>query len=270
MTEKLNNSVVNEAKNGGSKALEKLINHIQDSVHRLSIRMVLDPNQAMDATQEILILVITKLSTFEFKSSFETWVYRVAVNYLLTARKAASKHAGLTFDVFALDLENGLIDDNIVSAEDHLLLNELRITCTMAMLLCLDKHHRMAYILGEILEFDQAEAIEVLDISKNSYRKRLSRARKEVIAFTSKSCGLASKNAQCRCSKRLPQALNLGRIPTQPNLLFNDAPTYKQIRNEALRTEAALVASKLQRATGALRSPRDMAEIVMHILEPPR
>jgi len=243
------------------------VRHVQDRVHHLAIRMLVDPEHAMDATQEILIRVVTKLSTFKFQNTFETWVYRVATNYLLTARKAVSKHAGLTFDLFALDLENGLADENQQAAKDHIMLNELRINCTMAMLLCLDKAHRMAYILGEILEFDQAEATAAPGISKDNYRKRLSRARSDVTAFTAKACGLASDDAKCSCPRRLPRAMAAGRVAQSPDPFRQDAPEYAQIRDEAARTQATLVATKLQRATGALRSPTDVAAQITRILQ---
>lgn len=267
MTDSLETQIIVEAQKGNSKALETLVRHIQDRVHHLAIRMLVDPEQAMDAAQEILIRVVTKLSTFKFQSTFETWVYSVATNYLLTARKAASKHAGLTFDLFAADLENGLVDETVRAPEDHIMLNELRINCTMAMLLCLDKEHRIAYILGDILEFDQAEATAALGISKDNYRKRLSRARSGVIAFTAKSCGLASQAAKCSCPRRLPQAVATGRIAQNPDPHRQDAPAYAQIRDQAARTQADLVATKLQRATGALRSPTDVAAQITRILQ---
>jgi len=63
----------------------------------------------------------------------------------------------------------------------------------MAILLCLDIKHRVAYILGEIFEPSSNETCDILEISKENFRKRLSRARKEVIEFTSRTCGVIDK-----------------------------------------------------------------------------
>jgi len=74
--------VVEKAKLGDKIALEFVINNINDLVYNLSLKMLLYPDDAKDATQEILIKVLTHLSTFNQKSTFKTWVYRVATNYL--------------------------------------------------------------------------------------------------------------------------------------------------------------------------------------------
>lgn len=262
-------AVIEKAKEGDATALDTLVRGVQDQVHRLALRMLPLPDAAQDATQEILILVVTKLSTFQGRSRFETWVYRIAMNYLLTAKKQIAREPALTFDAFAADLETGLVDDHKLPLEDEITLNDLRIRCTMAMLICLDRHHRAAYVLGEILELDQAEAVDVLSIGKALYRKRLSRARAAVREFTARSCGLASKTAPCRCPRRLPAAIAAERIDPNVPQTWPGAPAYSEIRAEAARTEASLVAAKLQRATGELRAPVEIAERVLSIVIPP-
>lgn len=89
--------LIRQAKDGDAAALSGLVKGIQDKVFRLSMRMLADPDAAQDATQEILIRVITKLSTFKGDSRFETWVDKVAVNYLLTARKVIARDPCLSF-----------------------------------------------------------------------------------------------------------------------------------------------------------------------------
>jgi hypothetical protein len=138
----------------------------------------------------------------------------------------------------------------------------------MAMLLCLDLPHRAAYVLGDILELDHSEAAEILEIAPASYRKRLSRARAQVQAFTARHCGLAARTAPCSCRKRLPAALKLQRLPEVPSAAFAEAPGFDEIAQQAARTEAALVAVKLQRATGPLASLRDYAAQVLALVNP--
>lgn len=257
------------AKQGDAKALETLVRGIQDRVYRLAYRMLANPSAAQDATQEILVRIVTKLSTFREDSQFETWVYRVATNYLLTARKVIANDPGLSFQMFGDDLLGGLADEAQAAPEDHIMLNELRLRCTMAMLLCLDPPHRAAYVLGEIIEFDHAEAAEALGISPANFRKRLSRARALVQDFTAAHCGLADKGARCTCRKRLPAAMAMGRIGTAPSAEFAEAPAFAEVEKQALRTQTSLIAAKLQRATGPLTPLNDYAAEVLKIVNPP-
>lgn len=266
---RINNTDIELAQGGDAKALETLVRGIQDRVHKLALRMLADPTAAQDATQEILIRVVTKLSTFRGDSSFETWTYRVATNYLLTARKVIANDPGLSFQMFGDDLLDGLADEHSVAPEDHVMLNELRLRCTMALLLCLDRDHRAAYVLGDVLEFDHSEAAEVLDIAPATFRKRLSRARGRVQDFTAKTCGLANPAAQCSCRARLPAAMAAGRIGTSPSDNLQEAPGFAQIKALAAQTESNLVTAKLQRATGPLNSPKDYAAEVLRLVEPP-
>lgn len=254
------------AKLGDGLALSELVRAVQDLVHRLAIRMLVDPDDALEATQEVLILVVTRLSTFRGDSTFCTWVYRVAVNYLLSAKRSADKHAALTFDLFEADLQQGLVEDAALSAENTVMLNELRVSCTMAMLLCLDPPHRMAYILGDILELDHGEAASCLGISKENYRQRLSRARRSVVAFTARACGIANPNAACSCPRRLPAALGAGRLASGQTR-FADAPDYSSVLNDVRNLEAELSTLKLQTTTGSLCSPTDLAPQVKQLLE---
>ncbi len=266
MTDENLTTLAQRAQSGDAAALENLMRAVQDQVHRLALRMLADPALAEDATQDILIRLITKLSTFRGESGFRTWVYRVATNHLLNRVKQTQAEAMLSFDVFAADLEAGLVDESQQAPEDHIMLNELRINCTMAMLLCLDRSHRIAYLLGDVFELDQNEAALILDISKDLFRKRLSRARQKVTEFTAQSCGLSNQRAACSCQKRLPAAQVMDRIGHTPSSVFEDAPTYDTVRAQAAKAEARLRSAKLQRATGSLRAQKDFAALLERIV----
>ncbi|MFY0679075.1 MAG: RNA polymerase sigma factor [Thalassovita sp.] len=259
--------LIDKATAGEAKALEQLVRSSQDNVHRLAVRMMADPVLAEDATQEILIRVITKLSTYRGDSAFSTWVYRIATNYLLTARKVLARDPGLTFDIFEMDLKDGLVDDAQAAAEDHVMINELRLRCTMALLLCLDRPHRAAYVLGDILELSHGEAAQVLEIEPATYRQRLSRARSKVEDHTSRSCGLANADAACSCPRRLPTAIAKQRVGATPDPFFVQAPAYDEVSEMARQTKAELITAKLQRATGPLSAQKDFAQAVLHLVE---
>ena len=197
--------LVHQAISGDKTALEGVITTVQDDIYYLALRMLANPDDAKDATQEILIKIITKLSTFKFQSQFKTWAYRVASNYLISEKKILNKDPGLTFDIYRAELESDLQDPGELRnrPEYPFMLNELRISCTIAMLLCLNVSHRMAYILGDILEMEHHEASDILGITKDNFRQQLSRARAKVIDFTSTSCGLVIEKAKCSCERKI-------------------------------------------------------------------
>ncbi|HEX6049918.1 MAG TPA: sigma factor, partial [Gemmatimonadaceae bacterium] len=70
------------ARDGDGAALTALVEGIQDSVYRLSLRMLWHPQDAEDAAQDILFKIVTSISTFRGESSFRTWALRVASNHL--------------------------------------------------------------------------------------------------------------------------------------------------------------------------------------------
>src|SRR5215831_6265616 len=80
--------LVSSALAGNKDSLEKLVRRHQPWVFNICMRMVWRRDLAEDATQEILIKVVTKLSTFKAQSQFRTWLYRIAVNHLLNFRKS--------------------------------------------------------------------------------------------------------------------------------------------------------------------------------------
>ena len=214
------------AREGDGAALTALIERLQDDVYRLSLRMLWHPQDAEDATQEILFKVITSVATFRGESSFRTWALRVATNHLLNVRRSRVEKESLTFEAFGRDLADGLADPGEApaarradEADQALLEEEVKIGCTQAMLLCLDRDERIAYILGDVFELQSDDAGEVLGIEPATYRKRLSRARTRVRGFMEEHCGLVGAKAPCSCVRRVVPALARGRIDEE-HLLF--------------------------------------------------
>lgn len=206
------------AQQGDPLALEELIVQIQGKIYGLALRMLWHPEDARDAAQEILLRMVTHLATFRGESRFSTWVYRIAANHLLRFRESRVEKQGFTFETFGEDLEEGLADGS-AHPDDSILFQEVRVGCTLGMLLCLDRAHRLAYVLGEILEIDGNEAARILAIKPTMFRKRLERARTLIVEFMRARCGLANPKNPCRCHRRLERAVTLKRVDRQ-NLLF--------------------------------------------------
>lgn len=201
------NILVSKASSGDRIALEAVVIEIKDLVYNLSLKMLLFPEEAEDASQEILIKIITHLSTYNNKSQFTTWVYSVATNYLLTYKKQnAKKFTAMPFDDYAdlIDLgQSNNVKYSKNAGELALLEEEVKVSCTQGLLLCLNEIDRMVYILSEILEFNSLEGAEILDISPEIFRKKLSRSRKKIRNFLSSKCGLANSKNPCRCSRKI-------------------------------------------------------------------
>ncbi len=208
-------TLVAAAKEGDRAALQTLVRAIQRDVYNLAVRFLWHPQDAEDAAQEILIRVITGLAGFEGKSNFRTWVYRIACNALLTQGKKRMEQAALSFEEFGAKLADGLSEAPFINEHDvaeELLLEEVKIGCTHAMLLCLDRDHRFAYILGEILDMDHAEGAEVLEITPAAFRKRLSRANQRITTFMLAHCGLVEPDNPCQCKHRIGCAVERGYV----------------------------------------------------------
>ena len=76
-------ALVARIREGDRDALEALIERHQGWIYNIVLRMTYLPEDAEDATQEVLIKVLTKLSSFEGRSRFRTWLYRIVVNHVL-------------------------------------------------------------------------------------------------------------------------------------------------------------------------------------------
>ncbi len=206
---------VRQAQAGDRIALEDVVLAIQPDVRKLALRFLCCPHDAEDASQEILIRVLTGLSTFRGESNFRTWVYRVASNTLLNLRRQHLEQQNLSFTSFAADLQVGLSDmDNSHGdpQSEYLLLEEVKVGCTLALLQCLGRDQRMAYILGEIMEFEHIQAAAIMDITQAAFRKRLSRARASINDFMLTYCGLVNQDAACRCHRRVGRAIAIERV----------------------------------------------------------
>jgi predicted DNA-binding protein (UPF0251 family) len=102
------------------------------------------------------------------------------------------------------------------ASDDRLLKREVVLGCTQAMLMCLDREHRMALVLGDIFDLSHEEAAFVLDIQPSAYRKRLERARERVTAFLRQRCGVFDAAGACRCAKQVAYAQRIGALePTR-------------------------------------------------------
>lgn len=219
-----NGATVEAALSGDAAALERLLRAVQPLVSKLALRFFGCPDHAADGTQEVLVQILTHLDRFERRSSFTTWVYRVATNKFLSMARSRAEKASLSFEQFEHDLAEGEPESHLGNhhrgARDldrELLAAEVRIGCTLAMLLCLGREARMAFILGAVVELDHQVAAEILGCSPATYRKRLERARESITELMRRRCGVFDAANACRCEQRIGTAIARGRLdPAHP------------------------------------------------------
>ena len=212
---------VKKAVKGDKKALEEVVIEIQDLIYNLAIRMLWHPDNAKDATQDILIKIITNLGSFNHKSAFTTWVYKLTSNHLLNIKKKENA-SSLNFEKYEQQLNQDFsnsINYTKNQAEQKLLIQEAKIGCSNAMLQCLNEENRITYIIGEILEFNSKESAVILGISPENFRKRLSRTRNNLHQFLNNNCGIINPKNKCRCHKKVDSSIKKGFINPN-NLLF--------------------------------------------------
>jgi RNA polymerase sigma factor (sigma-70 family) len=210
--ETLGASTVARACAGDRAAAEELVIVMQRPFYNLALRMLGDQSLAEDAAQESLLRVITHLSQFRDEAKFATWATRIAVNAIFNFRDGMARHARIEFDAFAAGLTHGRDDTAAERPADALLLKQLKTICNRALLHCLDGDLRIAFVLGEVLEFEAADAAAILGIEPAAWRKRLSRARGELTAFLARTCSVHTEGAPCACHRRLARATALGRV----------------------------------------------------------
>jgi RNA polymerase sigma factor (sigma-70 family) len=231
------NILVEEILGGNKTALNGLILRHQPFIYNIAWKMMGDPMKAEDLTQEALLKIITNLSSFKSESSFRTWAYRIVRNHFLNDLKKPSNKFADNFEDLGQMLDaSGSVD---ISAEEQEQkkeeIREVRLQCLSGMLLCLNKEQRLIYIIGDIFGADHNVGSEIMDMTADNYRKKLSNARKQLYNFMQNKCGLVNKANPCRCNKKVTVAMEHGMVDAK-NLLFNrkEFSTFKQ----ALETDA--------------------------------
>lgn len=206
-------ALVGRAVAGERDAIADVVRLLQDPLYRLALRMVWRPAEAEDATQEILLRVLGNLATWRAEAKLLTWAYRIGVNYLLNLKRQTPQEAAeLSLDAYRDGLADGLAEADYRGPEAALLTAEVRLTCSQAMLQCLARDERVAFVLGDVFELNSTDAAWILGITPAAYRKRLERAKKRLGDFLTATCGLANPEAFCRCSRRVDKAVALGRV----------------------------------------------------------
>jgi RNA polymerase sigma factor (sigma-70 family) len=229
---------VRAAAAGDRAAAHKVLRAIEDRVYRLALRMLGHPQDAEDAAQEILVIVLTHLGSFRGESSFSTWVWRIAARRLAEVKRGRRETD--SFEALEERLtgfrESAHALPVLPDAESAVFAHEVRLRCTEAMILSLDRQARIAYLLGDIFNLSGDEAAAVLEIDPATYRKRLARARERLYEFMRQRCGVFDPANACQCERVAAGASVCGLLRPEALLFANHpARAAKQVVDRATR-----------------------------------
>lgn len=212
---------------GDRVALENLILRHQAWIYNIAFRMALNRSDAEDVTQEVLVKIVTKLSSYDSsQAGFRTWLYRIVANHVINMKKSRYEQAITGFEDYGEALDR--IEDRELEGfpDARLLVEEGKIGCIAGMLLCLNRKHRLAYILGEIFEADDRIGGEIMETTPANFRQMLSRARRKLYGFMNGQCGLVNGGNHCRCALKAEGFIEQGWI--HPNeIVFYEGQSRK-------------------------------------------
>lgn len=214
-------AVVAAAQTGDRGALTELIERHRPWIFNIAVRMMGDPATAEDVTQDIFIKVLRRIGSFEGRSSFRTWLYRVAFHQILNAKRTSGEEHVSTLEEYGAGLQAAPDHDlnTIPAPERELLVAEAMTACMSGMLLCLSREQRLAYVLGSIFGVPDTLAAEILEVPAATFRKRLQRARTDLHNFMNGQCGLINKDNPCRCARKTRTFMDAGFVDRN-NLKF--------------------------------------------------
>jgi RNA polymerase sigma factor (sigma-70 family) len=208
--------LIREALDGNKKSLEKLIKTHQDFIYNVALRLYLDPDDALDATQDVLIKVITHLNSFRAKSQFKTWLYKIVMNHFLNAPKRKWEQP---FESLALKSKLApIVGEEVEISEPEI--EEVRVMCSTAMLMCLNRESRLIYIIGEVFGTDHRLGAEMFDLTPANFRVKLHRAKADLLNYVSGKCGIVNPLNPCRCPKKTRMMIQAGMVDKN-TLRFN-------------------------------------------------
>jgi RNA polymerase sigma-70 factor (ECF subfamily) len=163
-------ALVARARNGDRKAFSELVRRHQAAVYRVCYRVLGDREDARDAAQEAFVRCFTKLGSFEGRSSFRTWMLRLAINVSLNERKARSRPV-------PPELREPREDPS--GPEQDLMRKEAAERVHRALRL-LQPNHRAAVVLRDLEGLSHAEVAEALGVPEATARSWAYRGRQRL------------------------------------------------------------------------------------------
>ncbi len=170
--------LIKKCAKGNLEAFEELIEKYEKTAYNIALKMLKNQDDAMDISQEAFIKVFKSIKTFNFESSFSTWLYRIVTNTCLDFLRKKNNN------VYSLDTpintEDGEIQRDIpdtLNSPEEILDKQLTKELVHDSINKLDENHKAIIILRDIQGFSYEEISQILDCSLGTVKSRISRAR---------------------------------------------------------------------------------------------
>ncbi len=92
------NAWVAASQGGDTLAFNRLVLKWERTIYNLALRMLQDPDEAAEATQEVFLSAYTNIRRFRRDAKFSTWLYRIAVNHCITRARRRPQGAHVSMD----------------------------------------------------------------------------------------------------------------------------------------------------------------------------
>jgi RNA polymerase sigma-70 factor (ECF subfamily) len=177
-------AIVAELKAGSEDAYAWLIGEFHQPIYSLVYRILTDPADAADTTQEVFLKVFRGIRHFNGQSSLKTWIYRIAVHEASNRRRWWFRHKARET---SMELEAGNNEGSGLTARE-ILIDETQSPFESACheevrarveveLRMVPEPYRSTVILRDLEDMSYEEIAEVLDISLGTVKSRLTRGR---------------------------------------------------------------------------------------------
>lgn len=169
--------LVNRARNGDPRAFEVLVRRHQNAMYGVALRVLANPDDAEDVTQNAFVTAWRKLPEFRAEARFSTWMYRIVSNLALNAARDRSRRATPTDDLETVGTgarwqAGAPVADPARRAETVALLAAAR-----AALDGLPPDLRLCWLLREMENCTYQEVADIAEVSLDTARGRIYRAR---------------------------------------------------------------------------------------------
>jgi len=178
-------AIIAELKAGSEEAYAWLIGEFHQPIYSLVYRVLADPADAADTTQEVFLKVFRGMKHFHGESSLKTWIYRIALHEASNSRRWWFRHKSRETSIepaaaesernLASAIQNCLIDDS-ESPFDHFAHEEVRLRVEKE-LSQISEPYRTTLILRDLEEMSYDEIADITAVSLGTVKSRLTRGR---------------------------------------------------------------------------------------------
>jgi len=177
----ISNELIIQAADGDMAAFEAIYKASSGFVYNIALKVTNNRDDADEVTQDVFVKIFNSLKSFGFRSSFKTWIYRIAANTAINHAKSAFRHrrSKVEYDPVIHDVQapdTTKLEPDTEEARDKV----------ARLLDALDPDQRAVLVLRELEELDYRAIADTLNININTVRSRLKRAREKLIALARK------------------------------------------------------------------------------------